>query len=64
MKPSVAFVGRLHGPILCACGKEMAVVAAQNPTYTCMNKMCERYKKVYAAIEMRGVLFYEIEGKK
>lgn len=61
MKPSVSFVGRIHGPTLCSCGKEMALVAAKDPTYTCMNKTCANYKKVYAAIEMRGVLFYEIQ---
>jgi len=64
MKPAVAFVGRIHGPTMCSCGKEMTQLAEPKPTYTCTNKTCERYKKVYAAIEMRGVIFYEIEGKK
>jgi hypothetical protein len=41
----------------------MGIVAAENPTYTCTNKACERYKKVYAAIEMHGVIFYEIPKK-
>ena len=63
MKPNVSFVGRIHGPTLCSCGKEMAVVAAKTLTYTCTNKTCERYKKMYEAIEMRGVLFYEVEKK-
>ncbi len=57
----VAFVGELRGTVTCECGHAMALV--REKTYSCTNKMCQRYKKNYYAIMMAPVLFYEEEGK-
>ena len=57
-KPQLAFVGRLAGIVLCACGTEMKDTTNY---YRCPNPKCQHHGKKFVAAISNAVLFYEVK---